>query len=110
MYRPAEIDASNFDKSQPELTYAVETRLMKAFGIDDDFWRQWLDAHQVTGLVARDMMIKALVMYQRQTGDASTLAGNTLHSMVASAYAIPKFEDVAAALYVGGRDQNVVRT
>lgn len=76
-----EIDISKYDKSQRELALEYECKLMRYFGVSEDIIELWFNAHVLTEIYDRTTKLKALIPYQRKSGDASTFIGNTLFLM-----------------------------
>nr|BAS69360.1 hypothetical protein [Negevirus Nona 1] len=76
-----EIDISKYDKSQRELALEYECKLMRYFGVSEDMIELWFNAHVLTEIYDRTTKLKALIPYQRKSGDASTFIGNTLFLM-----------------------------
>jgi len=83
----AEFDISKYDKSQGELALEFELLVLKHFGLSDELLSLWRHMHTDTMLVDRAHGVKANIMYQRKSGDAFTLIGNTIFNMAACSYA-----------------------
>nr|AQZ55414.1 ORF1 [Castlerea virus] len=84
-----EIDISKYDKSQRELALEFECKLMRYFGVDDDIVELWFNAHVLTEVYDKTTKLRALIPYQRKSGDASTFIGNTLFLMAVICDLIP---------------------
>ncbi|AYL60135.1 putative RNA-dependent RNA polymerase [Ying Kou virus] len=84
-----EIDISKYDKSQRELALEFECKLMRYFGVSDDIIELWFNAHVLTEIYDKTTKLKALIPYQRKSGDASTFIGNTLFLMAVVCHLIP---------------------
>uniref|UniRef100_A0AB38ZKF6 Polyprotein n=1 Tax=Suncus murinus ribovirus 2 TaxID=3139576 RepID=A0AB38ZKF6_9VIRU len=76
--RKLEIDMSKYDKSQQSLILHFECLLYAIFGFPQEIISMWHSAHM--SVVLQDFLngVKAYIMYQRRSGDASTFIGNTL--------------------------------
>nr|AQM55346.1 hypothetical protein 1 [Piura virus] len=109
-----EIDISKYDKSQRELALDFECKLMSYFGVDADIVELWFNAHVLTEVYDKTTKMKALIPYQRKSGDASTFIGNTLFLMAVVCDLIPVSE-LELALFSGddsllyGHDMNRYR-
>jgi len=82
-----EFDISKFDKSQGELALEFELLVLEHFGLSDELLNIWRHMHTDTMLVDRAHGVKANIMYQRKSGDAFTLIGNTMFNMAACSLA-----------------------
>nr|UUV42179.1 MAG: ORF1 [Utsjoki negevirus 1] len=87
-----EIDISKYDKSQRELALEFECKLMRYFGVSEDMVELWFNAHVLTEIYDKTTKLKALIPYQRKSGDASTFIGNTLFLMAVICDLIPVSE------------------
>lgn len=88
-----EVDFSKFDKSQNLLTLYFELKIMKAFGVSDEFLDLWIVMHVTTNLLNKSCAFKAKVNYQRKSGDAMTYLGNTLFLMAVMSRGFHMSED-----------------
>jgi len=95
-----EIDISKYDKSQREISLELEILLMRAFGVSEYHIRLWLKAHIVSTVKCRGTGFKAVINYQRKSGDASTFLGNTMFLMAVLATELP-ISKCALALFSG---------
>nr|AQM55436.1 hypothetical protein 1 [San Bernardo virus]AQM55439.1 hypothetical protein 1 [San Bernardo virus] len=95
-----EIDISKYDKSQRELALEFECKLMRRFGVSEDIIELWYNAHILTEVYDRNTKLKALIPYQRKSGDASTFIGNTLFLMAVISDLIP-ISQMDLALFSG---------
>lgn len=95
-----EIDISKYDKSQRELALEFECKLMLRFGVAPDIVELWFNAHVLTRVYDKTTKLKALVSYQRKSGDASTFIGNTLFLMAVVCDLIP-VSQLELALFSG---------
>ncbi|QOJ43133.1 ORF1 [Nelorpivirus dungfly] len=84
-----EIDISKYDKSQRELALEFECKLMRFFKVPGYFITLWYYCHILTYVYDKNSKLKALIPYQRKSGDASTFIGNTLFLMAVIADLIP---------------------
>nr|AQM55304.1 hypothetical protein 1 [Cordoba virus] len=92
-----EIDISKYDKSQGNVALEFECKLMRFFGVEEYYVNLWYNAHILSVVYDKDTKIKALVSYQRKSGDASTFIGNTLFLMAVTADLIDyRYIDFAA--------------
>nr|UZH43566.1 hypothetical protein 1 [Brejeira virus] len=95
-----EIDISKYDKSQRELALEFECKLMSYFGVDADIVELWFNAHVLTEVYDKTTKMRALIPYQRKSGDASTFIGNTLFLMAVVCDLVPVSE-LELALFSG---------
>jgi len=95
-----EIDISKYDKSQQELALEFECKLMRFFKVPEYYIRLWYHAHVLTEIYDRTTKLKALIPYQRKSGDASTFIGNTLFLMAVISDLIP-VDELEVALFSG---------
>lgn len=72
-----EVDMAKYDKSQQRLHLKMELELYRRLGLDDRFRKLWFKGHAFTSLTDYHNKVKAFVIYQRKSGDASTYFGNT---------------------------------
>nr|AQM55308.1 hypothetical protein 1 [Cordoba virus] len=92
-----EIDISKYDKSQGNVALEFECKLMRYFGVEEYYIKLWYNAHILSVVYDKDTKIKAVVSYQRKSGDASTFIGNTLFLMAVTADLIDyRFVEFAA--------------
>nr|QQP18763.1 RNA-dependent RNA polymerase [Soybean thrips nege-like virus 1] len=87
-----EIDISKYDKSQRELALEFECKLMTFFGVSQEIVQLWYHAHILTIVYDKVCKIKALIPYQRKSGDASTFLGNTMFLLAVLSDKIPLSE------------------
>lgn len=102
--RYAGFDLSKYDQSQDDVSLEIECRLLRDFGFADvvDEWRQ---NHKSTRLVSRGMGFEIPdVLFQRKSGDPSTLIFNTLINLCAIAAAIDVHDDRVLRVAVVGDD------
>lgn len=76
-----EIDISKYDKSQNQIALEFEILMMKEFGMPPSYIEYWRRAHMLTTLKDRTTGLLMHLWYQRKSGDASTLFGNTAFLM-----------------------------
>lgn len=95
-----EIDISKYDKSQGWLALEYECALMCRFGVPRDMVKLWYDAHVLTQVYDKSSKMRALVPYQRKSGDASTFLGNTLFLMAVISDLVP-VDQLKLALFSG---------
>lgn len=95
-----EIDISKYDKSQGILALDFEIEIMRHFGVPEELLELWRLSHTNTELFDKKNQIKMRVSYQRKSGDAFTLLGNTMLTMacIAMVYDIDQCE---AAVFIG---------
>nr|AVK59469.1 replicase protein [Hubei virga-like virus 11] len=77
-----EIDIGKYDKSQYRLLFEIECKIYSLLGLPDIFIKYWRRAHEYTTIKDRLHGVKADLLYQRKSGDASTFFGNTIVLMV----------------------------
>lgn len=92
-----ELDISKYDKSQNELHCAIEYAVWKRLGFHGFLAKVWEQGHRRT--VLRDFIagIKAVIWFQRKSGDVTTFIGNTIINAVAMSTLLPLEKCVKAA-------------
>lgn len=78
-----EMDFSKFDKCQTEVCFTIEMRIWELLGLDDMLYHIWKIGHFTSSALDFRNGIKAILFFQRKSGDAATAFGNTLVSMIA---------------------------
>jgi len=76
-----EVDISKYDKSQGLLALMFECKLMRFFGVEEEYINLWYTSHVFSKLTDFSSGLKTTVVYQRKSGDASTFIGNTMFLM-----------------------------
>lgn len=97
-------DLSKYDQSQDDVALEIECRLLADFGFSDmvDEWRQ---NHTRTKLVSRGLGFEVPdILYQRKSGDPSTLIFNTLINLTAIASVINIHDESILRVAVVGDD------
>lgn len=87
VYNILENDFSKFDKSQEYIALMVEYEVYRRLGFDELLLEAWKDGHFDTRLTDYNAGFRAFISFQRKSGEATTLLGNTIVQMVAIAYA-----------------------
>lgn len=100
-YDTLEVDMSKYDKSQVDNTYAFEIFLYKSLGLDALLAEHWNSSHRITLVKNILCGITAMIAWQRKTGDATTLLGNTVVGAAALAYAEPNVQHAKAMYFMG---------
>lgn len=107
-FKKLELDISKYDKSQGEATLVFECMIMRAFGVEEEFVNHWFAFHHYAALVGKIggmQHVKYDVMFQRKSGEASTLLGNTLFTLGVLLLVFPK--ESIKFLVVAGDDSVV---
>nr|UQT02528.1 RNA-dependent RNA polymerase [Red mite virga-like virus 1] len=91
----SEGDIGKYDKSQALTALLIDCHLMREFGVTDELVDLWFRGHYHA--VVRDFAnrMEFEVAYQRKSGDASTLLGNTVFLMCVLAYLVRHANRVA---------------
>jgi hypothetical protein len=89
-YHAIEVDFSKFDKSQHRTALFLETLLMQDLGLPADWAALWYRMHTQSVCCGLRHGIKFYCMFQRRSGDAMTMLGNTFINMAALAHSIPQ--------------------
>ncbi|ABX57121.1 58 kDa protein, partial [Cactus mild mottle virus] len=84
-----ELDISKYDKSQNELHCAIEYKIWERLGFDGFLRDVWAQGHRRTVLRDFQAGIKALIWFQRKSGDVTTFIGNTFINAAAIATLMP---------------------
>nr|QVG74705.1 RNA-dependent RNA polymerase [ssRNA positive-strand virus sp.] len=84
----SELDISKYDKSQALTALEIDCRLFLAFGVEPYLVDLWRRAHQQTEMRDYANRITFKVAYQRKSGDASTLLGNTVFLLCVVSYLV----------------------
>lgn len=92
-----ELDISKYDKSQNELHCAIEYKIWERLGFDGFLKEVWAQGHRRTILRDFQAGIKALIWFQRKSGDVTTFIGNTFINAAAMASLMPLEHSFKAA-------------
>nr|UYL95423.1 MAG: replicase protein [Tonghua Virga tick virus 1] len=84
-----EVDFSKYDKSQGRIALMFEVEMMRKLGVPESLLTNWVVSHVYSKLYSPSAKFKAIINYQRKSGDAMTFFGNTLHLMAVLAYFLP---------------------
>lgn len=87
-YNGYEIDISKYDKSQDELSLLVFAEILLREGVPYDVVKKWTLDHTSTTINFRGLGLKVKANFQRKSGDASTLHGNSRVLTVAMSWCI----------------------
>nr|QNM37806.1 RNA-dependent RNA polymerase [Frankliniella occidentalis associated virga-like virus 2] len=101
----AEGDFSKFDKSQDLVALLLDIECFRDMGVHEYYLQLWKEAHTHTTLMDRRNGIKAWILYQRKSGDASTFFGNTIYTMAVMAH-LYDLRFIIAGFFAG--DDNLV--
>lgn len=88
-YATLEVDISKYDKSQGELAVRFDVALMRYFGVPEWLCNIWFFGHFLTRIYDRNTGLKAVIPFQRKSGDASTFILNTTFLLAVLSYEIP---------------------
>jgi hypothetical protein len=104
-YKNIEIDFEKIDKSQLQMCHELEMAFWSLLGMDEYLLSIWKTGHFDTSATDFIAGVKAYIMYQRRSGDASTCFANTLISMLAIVRSV-NLEALVCTYFVGD-DSNV---
>ncbi|AZP55488.1 replicase-associated polyprotein [Maize-associated pteridovirus] len=91
-----ETDISKMDKSQGAVHQYIQDMMFHVLGLDLEIIQMWSDAHGRCQIRDSDCGFSFATLWQRRTGDACTLLGNTIVTAVVNHYVLDftKFEAV----------------
>nr|UQT02531.1 RNA-dependent RNA polymerase [Red mite virga-like virus 2] len=100
----SEGDIGKYDKSQALTALLIDCELMRAFGVLEELVQLWFNAHYYT--TARDYRnrLEIETAYQRKSGDASTLLGNTVFLLCVLSYLVERANARAGSTVVRLRE------
>jgi len=78
---PISIDISKFDKSQDSFSLECQLKIMKRFGMDEDFLEFWRNNHSYSRLHYRNVDLVLETGTQRRSGETFTLLLNSIVNM-----------------------------
>eukprot|EP00435_Cladocopium_sp_Y103_P031786 s2443_g8.t1 len=85
-YNAYEIDISKYDKSQDELSFLLFAEVLQREEVPFDVVARWVRDHTNTTINFRALGLKVKAYFQRKSGDASTLHGNSRLLAIAIAW------------------------
>jgi hypothetical protein len=103
-YKNIEIDFEKFDKSQLQMCHELEMAFWSLLEMDEYLLSIWKTGQFDTSATDFIAGLKAYIMYQRRSGDASTCFANTLISMLAIVRSV-NLDALVCAYFVG--DSNI---
>jgi hypothetical protein len=99
-YKTIEIDISKMDKSQNEVHQLIQDYMFEFLGVDKEFIALWHDCHIKSVMSETGVGFQFSTLWQRRTGDACTLLGNTIVTAVINNY-ILNFKNFSCVGVVG---------
>ncbi|ACT67464.1 replicase-associated polyprotein [Japanese holly fern mottle virus] len=100
VYKSIEIDISQMDKSQMELHQLIQDKVFLRLGADPEFIFKWKEAHRLCHMAEASVGFAFTTSWQRRTGDAATLLGNSVVTLVVNNYVLG-FKNFVAVGCVG---------